>query len=150
MVQVAENMTIVDLSIRGLQQGKYWATVRECGDISRGPESTGGIWESTTLKASQREGGARPGRGIWGCVEIGTSGVGSLFTDKPVQIWELIGRSIVVAKQKEGPFDAQDENALVGVVARSAGVWENEKVVCACSGKTVWEERVEQVGKGML
>ncbi len=39
---------------------------------------------------------------------------------------------------------------VVGVVARSAGVWENEKVVCGCSGKTVWEEREEMIGKGMV
>ena len=39
---------------------------------------------------------------------------------------------------------------VMGVVARSAGVWENEKMVCSCSGKTVWEEREEQVGRGML
>lgn len=47
-------------------------------------------------------------------------------------------------------FEAEDADTLVGVVARSAGVWENDKTVCSCSGKTVWEEREEQKGKGML
>ena len=27
-----------------------------------------------------------------------------------------------------------------GVVARSSGVWGNEKKVCSCSGKDLWEE----------
>src|ERR1700753_713838 len=40
--QVADNMTLVDLSIRGLSEGTYHATVRERGDISQGASSTGG------------------------------------------------------------------------------------------------------------
>lgn len=32
---------------------------------------------------------------------------------------------------------------LAGVIARSAGTWSNDKSVCTCSGKTVWEEARE-------
>ena len=28
-----------------------------------------------------------------------------------------------------------------GIIARSANVYENIKKVCACSGKTLWDER---------
>jgi copper chaperone for superoxide dismutase len=66
MVEVAPSMTIVDLSIRGLSPGTYHATVRESGDISEGPESTGGIWE---LSSSKKEG--KPCRGIFGTVQVG-------------------------------------------------------------------------------
>lgn len=97
MVEVAPSMTIVDLSIRGLSPGTYHATVREAGDISEGPESTGAIWEA--LKA-EKEG--KPCRGIFGTVEVGKGGVGSVFLDRPIQIWEMIGRSIVVARQQDG------------------------------------------------
>lgn len=121
MVQVADNLTIVDLSIRGLSPGTYHATVRETGDISEGPESTGGIWEA--LKA-KKEG--TPSRGVFGTVEVGKGGVGTVFLDKPIQIWEMIGRSIVVAKQQDGKFNKNDPDTLVGVIARSAGVWDND------------------------
>lgn len=97
MVEVAPSMTIVDLSIRGLSQGTYHATIREAGDISQGPESTGSIWEA--LKA-EKEG--KPCRGVFGTVEVGKGGVGSVFLDRPIQIWEIIGRSIVVARQQDG------------------------------------------------
>lgn len=97
MVEVAPSMTIVDLSIRGLSPGTYHATVRENGDISEGPESTGGIWEALSAK---NEGKAC--RGIFGTVVVGKGGVGSVFLDRPIQIWEMIGRSIVVAKQQDG------------------------------------------------
>jgi copper chaperone for superoxide dismutase len=56
---------------------------------------------------------------------------------------------MVVSKNVEGPFSREDENTLVGVIARSAGVWDNDKMVCSCSGKNVWQERQEQVVKGM-
>ncbi|EKG20574.1 Superoxide dismutase copper/zinc binding protein [Macrophomina phaseolina MS6] len=145
MVQVASNLTVIDLSIRGLSPGTYHATVRERGDISEGPESTGPIWEAVKAKTD-----GKPARGVFGTVQVGKGGVGSVFLDKPLEIWELIGRSIVVARQQEGPFDKNDPDQLVGVIARSAGVWDNDKTVCSCSGKTVWEERKEQVDRGML
>ncbi|CBX99972.1 hypothetical protein IAQ61_002813 [Plenodomus lingam] len=145
MVEVAPSMTIVDLSIRGLSPGTYHATVRESGDISQGPESTGSIWEAAQAR---KEG--KPCRGIFGTVEVGKGGVGAVFWDKPIHIWEMIGRSIVVARQRDGKFDKNDPDTLVGVIARSAGVWDNDKTVCSCSGKTVWQEREEQRDRGML
>ncbi|KAI9740724.1 MAG: copper chaperone [Claussenomyces sp. TS43310] len=145
MVQVAPSLTLIDLTIRGLEPGRYWATVRETGDISGGVMSTGGIW------TDPKEGALRP-RGIFGTVDVGRDGIGSVFIDKPVQIWEMIGRGFVVSKQHEGErkFEKNDENTLVGVIARSAGVWDNDKTVCSCSGKTLWEERKDEVQRGML
>ena len=147
MVQVSSSMILVDLTIRGLSPGTYHATVRETGDISLGAESAGGIWDMLRAK---KEGKPTAAKGIFGTVEVSKSGIGSVFLDKPIQIWEMIGRSIVVSKQQDGQFSKEDPDTLVGVVARSAGVWDNDKTVCSCSGKTVWEERKEQVGKGML
>lgn len=138
MVEVAPSMTIIDLSIRGLSPGVYHATVREAGDISEGPESTGGIWEA--LKAKQE---GKPGRADFGTVDVRKDGVGAVFLDRPIQVWEMIGRSIVVARQRDGKvcrncflsidrksnssqFDKNDPDTLVGVIARSAGVWDSK------------------------
>ncbi|KAE9374438.1 Cu,Zn superoxide dismutase-like protein [Stipitochalara longipes BDJ] len=145
MVQVAPNLTLIDLTIRGLSPGSYWATVRETGDISNGAISTRGIW------TDRKEGALKP-RGFLGTVQVGKDGIGSVFLDKPIQIWEMIGRGMVVSKQHEGEgkFEKNDEDTLVGVIARSAGVWDNDKTVCSCSGKTLWEERKDEVKKGML
>ena len=146
MVQVSPTLTLIDLTIRGLSPGTYEATIRETGDISQGAASTGGIWEA--LKASI--GLSSPPRGYLGSVNVGTDGKGSSFMDRPIAIWEMIGRSMVVSKSKEGPFEREDTDTVVGVIARSAGVWDNEKTVCSCSGKNVWQERKEQVGRGMM
>ncbi|KAJ5896255.1 uncharacterized protein N7473_005654 [Penicillium subrubescens] len=152
MVQVSPNMTLVDLTINGLSSGKYYATIREAGDISRGAESTGSIWESLKNKVLGSDATApveKEPRGIFGTVDVDNEGRGNVFLDRPVAVWELIGRSMVVGKSKEGPFQREDENTLVGVIARSAGVWDNDKMVCSCSGKNVWQERQEQVSQGM-
>jgi len=145
MIQVAPNLTLIDLTIRGLSLGRYWATVRETGDISNGAISTRGIWTDS------KEGVLKP-RGFLGTVQVGKDGIGTMFLDKPIQIWEMIGRGIVVSKQHEGEgkFEKNDEDTLVGVIARSAGVWDNDKTVCSCSGKTLWEERKDEVKKGIL
>lgn len=145
MVQVSDNLTLVDLTIRGLSPGTYHATVREAGDISQGASSTGGIWE-----AIKNLGGFNQPRGIFGTIKVDKDGRGNAFLDRPFSIWEVIGRSMVVAKQAEGPFSQEDPDTLVGVIARSAGTWENDKTVCSCSGKNVWQERKEQVGRGMI
>ncbi|CAI7646148.1 unnamed protein product [Penicillium pancosmium] len=149
MVQVSPNMTLVDLTINGLAPGKYHATIREAGDISQGAASTGGIWDALKTKVLGSDEAQKEPRGIFGSVDVDQKGRGNVFLDRPVAIWELIGRSMVVSGSKEGPFKREDENTLVGVIARSAGVWDNDKMVCSCSGKNVWEERREQVGQGM-
>ena len=145
MVQVASSRTLVDLTIRGLPMGTYHATVRETGDISKGAASTGAIWEAVAAIT----GFSQP-KGLFGTVEVGKDGRGSALLDRPVSIWETIGRSMVVSNQQDGPFGKDDENTLVGVIARSAGIWDNTKTVCSCSGKNIWQERKEQSGRGML
>jgi copper chaperone for superoxide dismutase len=138
-------MTLVDLTINGLSPGRYWATVRETGDISDGARSTGNIWEALKAKSVSP---LEP-RGAFGTVDVDDRGQGNVFLDRPVAVRELIGRSMVVSK-KDGGFSKEDPDTIVGVIARSAGIWDNEKMVCSCSGKNVWEERKEQVRRGML
>ncbi|PLN77800.1 superoxide dismutase copper chaperone Lys7 [Aspergillus taichungensis] len=153
MVQVSSNLTLVDLTVNGLAPGKYWATVRQAGDISRGAESTGGIWEAVKAtmlgKESVKETTTTTPRGVFGSVEVDDKGRGNVFLDRPVAVWEMIGRSMVLSRTTEGPFRREDPDTLVGVIARSAGVWDNDKMVCSCSGKNVWQERQEQVAQGM-
>ncbi|KAI5843647.1 superoxide dismutase [Tricharina praecox] len=143
MIQVSPKLSIVDLSVYGCSPGRYYASVRENGDISQGAASTGAVWRGTATGEKEEP------RGRFGEFEVDESGAGSVFLTRPVEIWELIGRSLVVSKKESG-FATNDPDTLCGVIARSAGVWENEKTVCACSGKTIWEERTEQVNKGMI
>ena len=40
------------------------------------------------------------------------------------------------SEQEYRPRDA----LAVGVIARSAGLFQNKKKICLCTGKTLWEE----------
>lgn len=136
IVQVNPTTTLVDLTLRGVSPGTYHATVREYGNLASGAVSAGPVWSG--------------GRGVLGTVTVGAGGHGSAFLSHPFQIWEVIGRALVVSRRGgEAPL-VNDEDTVVGVIARSAGVWDNDKTVCSCTGKTLWEERREEVGKGML
>ena len=159
MVQVNDSTTLVDLTLRGIAPGTYRATIREFGDLARGVESTGPVWSGAAtlteaIKAALQGSDPNAPRGVVGTVEIDKNGHGSVFLSHPFQIWEVIGHAFAVAPvevdESQGKALENDENTVVGVIARSAGVWDNDKTVCSCTGKTLWEERKDEVGKGML
>ena len=143
MVQVSPEVTLVDLTVRGVAPGEYSATIREYGDLKHGAASTGPVWIGGNSTAQPR--------GVIGTLRVGKDGRGTVFLDHPFQIWEVIGHAMVVSSQAEGNGNlGNDENTIVGVIARSAGVWDNDKTVCSCTGKTLWEERKDEVQKGMI
>lgn len=132
---------MLDLTLSNLLPGTYAATVRTTGDISRGIDSVGGLWQGFNSEKN----------GQLGTIEVKEDGragwVGEL---EGWRVWEMIGRGVVVERMGSDRVEVgKSDKVVVGVIARSAGVWENEKVVCSCSGKTVWEERAEMVTKGM-
>ncbi|CAK7216470.1 copper chaperone [Sporothrix eucalyptigena] len=152
MVQVSDDATVVDLTMLGVAPGRYYASIREYGDLKDGVLSAGPVWTdgsngSTIATTTSR-------RGDLGTVEIGADGRGAVFLDRPFQVWEVIGHALVVAPRDDSQAGAEplqnDANTVVGVIARSAGVWDNDKTVCSCSGKTLWQEREDEVKKGML
>ncbi|KAL1839686.1 hypothetical protein VTJ49DRAFT_1251 [Mycothermus thermophilus] len=150
MVQVSPTETVVDLTVRGVPPGTYRATIREYGNLKDGASSTGPVWSAP--EGNKMENGGSGPRGYLGTVEVGPNGYGSAFLNKPFQVWEVIGRALVVSRMDEGEGKplSNEEDTVVGVIARSAGVWDNDKTVCSCTGKTLWEERKDEVAKGML
>ena len=139
MVQLSSTLTLIDLTVRGVSEGTYRATIREYDDLSAGASSSGPVW------------GADTNRGFLGTVEMDAQGRGSAFITHPFQVWEVIGHAMVLTRRDDtgGPL-VDDADTLAGIVARSAGIWENDKTVCSCSGKTLWEEREDEKQKGML
>lgn len=140
MVQVNSGKTLVDLTVRGVAPGKYYASIREYGDLKEGARSTGPVWA----------GGENQTRGALGVVQVGEDGRGAAFIAHPFQIWEVIGHAMVLTREEEGEALKNDDSTVVGVIARSAGMWDNDKTVCSCTGKTLWDERQDEVKKGML
>lgn len=52
-----------------------------------------------------------------------------------LRVADLIGRSIAVYETE----DRSDPGITAVVIARSAGVGENNKKLCTCDGTTIWE-----------
>lgn len=141
LITLSPKITLLDLSLSGLPPGTYEATLRTTGDISLGAASIGKVWRG---EEGDKE-------GLLGNVVIDHEGKGSVVGEVGWRVVDMVGRGVLV--QKAGGTDRAQprrEDTVVGVVARSAGIWENEKMVCACSGKTVWEERTEMMSKGIV
>ncbi|WVF68434.1 hypothetical protein IAT40_003199 [Kwoniella sp. CBS 6097] len=87
-----------------------------------------------------------------GSIRPDKDGYGDMFKEVEGELWEWVGRGCVVESalaSQQASAGAGDGQAaasstigkiFAGVVARSAGAWGNEKTVCACSGRTMWEE----------
>lgn len=121
IIQVKDKKTVFDITANGLSPGSYQLMINENGDISNGIRSTGNPFykfsETLNSKTITEE--------------------HQLYLSAPLQIQDLIGRSFVIKSEHYTTNDV----AIGGIIAKSAGVWENDKVVCACTGKSVWEER---------
>lgn len=56
--------------------------------------------------------------------------------DNVVKLSDIIGRSLVVTDGTN-----QNKRLVCGIIARSSGLFENPKTICACDGVSIWDER---------
>lgn len=56
--------------------------------------------------------------------------------DPALKLPDVIGRSLVL--------NVGGQRLICGVIARSAGLFQNPKTICACDGVTIWNERFHQ------
>ena len=102
--------TFVEITMASYPPGIYDIVVHETGNLTNGISSAG--------------------QALWvlGKVEVDEKGWGEWSGEvEDLEVWKVVGHALSVDR-------------VAGVVARSAGVWENMKKVCACSGRTIWEE----------
>ncbi|EIW71591.1 hypothetical protein TREMEDRAFT_71208 [Tremella mesenterica DSM 1558] len=149
-VQIAPKLVLMDLTVRlpplarvGLGLGeRYDVYISSTGNMISPPETTGKPY----LRLGQ--------------VKLDEGGYGDMFREVEGELWEWIGRGCIVqaasaiSAEEKVKIEATPTSTIgkifAGVVARSAGVWGNDKTVCACSGRTMWEEGREMELKSML
>lgn len=142
IVSVSPTKSLFDLTLSGVPVGTYHASVRTSGCLIDGPLSTGPEFlELGTLDVQYDKEKSKNGAND----RESRNTFGQSYVTRNITVPEMIGRSIVISKTKE-----PDANSVVGVIARSAGVWQNDKTVCSCTGKTVWEERKDAIKRGVL
>lgn len=128
LIKTKINELFVDITLTGMQpKGEYFASFRKGGDLSNGALSTGDSLLSLPKMTCNDEGKCQQ------------------FLSVNLNIDEIIGRSMVVSKDATKVF----MDSMAGVIARSAGAWENDKYICSCSGKNIWEERVDAKERGI-
>ncbi|KAF9908766.1 hypothetical protein BX616_011379 [Lobosporangium transversale] len=153
-LQVNNDVCVVDVTVQGLSPGKHGIHIHELGDTSGGATTTGPHYNPTNVDHGDHETGHV---GDLGNVEVDEKGWGDLVSEsKRIKVWDIIGRSMVVTERGDdlgrtetGPAEAvakskEDGNSgngiICGIIARSAGVFENAKKICDCTGTTLWEE----------
>jgi len=58
-----------------------------------------------------------------------------------LKVWDIIRRSIVVHSLTHSQSSSQPgSRVMCGIIARSAGLFQNTKKVCTCDGVTIWDE----------
>lgn len=63
------------------------------------------------------------------------------------KVHDLIGRSIAISEIDRNVSTPTRKVLSAGVVARASTVEVNKKQICSCSGKTLWDERLERKQK---
>ncbi|KAK6456809.1 copper chaperone [Scheffersomyces xylosifermentans] len=150
IVSVSPTDLFVDLTVNGLPKGTYYPSIRQSGNLSEGALSTGALFYQLQPVEVETPATYSTTINALGASVVDNDGKSNLFSGQSflhanLSIDDLIGRSVVLSKLK----DEVSPDSLCGVIARSAGVWENDKQICSCSGKTVWQERADALSKGI-
>lgn len=128
LIKTKIDESFVDLTLTGMEPNQsYFASFRTAGDLSRGALSTGPAIYTLPKISCDKNGKCQQ------------------HVSVPLGIDGLIGRSITVSVDMSKVF----MDSMAGVIARSAGAWENDKYVCSCTGKNIWQERDDAKDRGI-
>ncbi|XP_029310345.1 copper chaperone for superoxide dismutase-like [Cottoperca gobio] len=150
-LQLSEQRCLIDGTIDGLEPGPHGLHVHALGDLTLDCLSCGEHYNPL----GQQHGGPGDSErhvGDLGNIVAAPDGRASFRQeDSQLKVWDVIGRSLVVDAGEDDlgrgahPLSKQTGNSgerlACGIIARSAGLFQNPKQICACDGVTLWEER---------
>ena len=133
------------MNLNGAPPGSHGLEIHRNGDLSDGWKSTGAAYDFRG-SAAHSDCGLHPGS--LGSVTVNESGKAQQLLDVPgLHVADIIGRACILsqradfgAKTNPGHNGFVGEGLAWGIIARSAGLQQNSKRVCLCSGRTIWEE----------
>ncbi|XP_072232721.1 copper chaperone for superoxide dismutase [Leuresthes tenuis] len=156
-LQLSEKLCLIDGTLDGLEPGAHGLHVHTLGDLTQDCDSCG---EHYNPFGRQHGGPGDSERhaGDLGNIVAGPDGRASFrLEDSQIKVWDVIGRSLVVDAGEDDlgrgahPLSKQTGNSgerlACGIIARSAGLFQNPKQICACDGVTLWQERDRQTGQ---
>ncbi|XP_040184735.1 copper chaperone for superoxide dismutase isoform X1 [Rana temporaria] len=150
-LQVSEDTCVIDGTVDGLNPGLHGLHIHEYGDNSAGCESCGGHYNPFGNNHGA------PGEtdshvGDLGNILASDDGRASFrIENERVKVWDVIGRSLLIDEGEDDLGCGNHPSSKItgnsgkglacGIIARSAGLFENTKKMCSCDGVTIWEER---------
>ncbi|XP_033216741.1 copper chaperone for superoxide dismutase isoform X2 [Belonocnema kinseyi] len=153
------NGCIIDGTVDGLSPGPHGLHIHECGDISRGCESVGDHFnpQNTPHGGPDSKPSERHVGDLGNIIADNSGRVRFRIVDQLLKVPEIIGRSLVVTENPddlgkgETPASKIDGNSgkklACGIIARSSGLFQNTKQICACDGLTLWDERDRSISE---
>ncbi|XP_067877830.1 copper chaperone for superoxide dismutase-like isoform X2 [Heterodontus francisci] len=150
-LQLSEKQCVIEGTIDGLRPGLHGLHVHEFGDLSSSCFSCGNHYNP----GKNRHGGPQDVDrhvGDLGNIQANEDGRANFrIQDDRLKVWDIIGRSVVVDSNEDDlgkgahPLSQITGNSgdrlACGIIARSAGLFQNPKKICSCDGVTLWEER---------
>ncbi|CAG4969469.1 unnamed protein product [Colias eurytheme] len=159
--QTEQGPLVADVCIDGLTPGEHGLHVHDTGDLSEGCKSIGGHFNP---HKSPHGGPLDPPEkrhaGDLGNIIADDTGRATFrILDNVLKVSDIVGRSIAVTSQCDdmgrgsSPLSKVNgdsgEPIACGIIARSAGIFQNPKRICACDGVVVWDEKDRPLaGKG--
>jgi len=134
-IQTDDEQCIIEGTVDGLlPNSPAQINIHEYGDLSNGCDSCGDYYDSSS-SSSQKF--SNQSTGTLGQVMTDERGTADFrLLNCCIRVPDIIGRSFVVQT-------TDSQRVACGIIARSAGLFENTKRLCTCSGATVWQERRE-------
>nr|CAD7431914.1 unnamed protein product [Timema monikensis] len=144
-LQTEQDRCLIDGTIDGLEPGHHGLHIHELGDLSGGCDTIG---PHLNLRGT-RHGGPHEDEdnrhtGDLGNIKADVNGRAVFrFEDKLVKVGDIIGRSVAVNQGPDDPAsrEGDEQRIACGIIARSAGMFENSKRICACDGVELWDEK---------
>lgn len=158
-LQLSPDRCLIDGTIDGLTPGAHGLHVHELGDLTQDCRSCGDHFNPLGKQHGAPQDSERH-VGDLGNITAAPDGRASFrLEDSQIKVCDVIGRSLVVDSGEDDlgrgkhPLSKitgnSGERLACGVIARSAGLFQNPKQICACDGVTLWEERDRPIaGKG--
>ncbi|XP_028371672.1 copper chaperone for superoxide dismutase isoform X1 [Phyllostomus discolor] len=150
-LQLSPEQCIIEGSIDGLEPGPHGLHVHQFGDLTRDCNSCGDHFNPDGMSHGGPQDADRH-RGDLGNVHADADGRATFrIEDEQLKVWDVIGRSLVIDEGEDDlgrgghPLSKITGNSgkrlACGIIARSAGLFQNPKQICSCDGLTIWEER---------
>lgn len=159
--QAAAGPLLADGSIDGLATGPHALHVHSSGDLTQGCDSLGEHYNPTGAPhGGPNDPSDRRHAGDLGNIVADETGRATFrIIDEVLKVSDIIGRSVAVTERRDdlgrgsSPTSKIDGDSgkpvACGIIARSAGIFQNPKRICACDGVVVWDEKDRPLaGKG--